>query len=72
MTDLPKAVDGDGNQLQVYTDGEVVVTFADGSEYVESYEDAGTELVLEFDSPKVVEDITFRQTAAKITHGNDE
>jgi hypothetical protein len=68
----PPIVDEDGNQLQVYTDGEVVVTFADGSEAVESFEDGGTELVLEFDSPQLVEDITFRQTAARLTYGNDE
>jgi hypothetical protein len=69
--DHPPLVDEDGNQLEVYTDGEVVVTFADGSEYVESFEDGGKEMTLEFDSPQLVEDITFRQTAAKLTHGDD-
>jgi hypothetical protein len=70
--EAPPIVDADGNQLQVYTDGEVVITFADGSEAVESFEDGGKEMTLEFDSAQLVEDITFRQTAAKITRGNDE
>jgi hypothetical protein len=72
MTVGPACVDEDGNQLQVYTDGEVVITFADGSEAVESFKGGGKEMTLEFDSPQLVEDITFRQTAARLTRGNDE
>ena len=54
--------------LRVFTEGEVVVTFADGSETVESYEDAGQEMELEFDRAQPVERITIRQTAATIKH----
>jgi hypothetical protein len=66
MTDDPAVLGPGGEQLEVFTDGEIVVTFADGSEAIESFEDAGQEMELEFERAQPVEKITFRQTAATV------
>lgn len=63
--------DGESNALNVFTDGEVVVSFDNGEETVDSFENLGQEMELDLSEMgpferAAVESVTFRITDAKL------